>query len=195
MNTIIKEIMGSTLRRYFIIALVASLVVTSGMFAYAYTSSVATITGSSEDSDFATVTTNTTGNPGTFSVWGSYRGSIGSGTLFEIAPGTNYLGDVTVNVYLSNVDQLSYKYGMLLMRLAFIDPDNPTDEQDVEMIEKPLTLNNGVVSFTCDNFTLEHYEVVLRGGVYRTFPWAYLTNQGSGSFTPQVTVEVLQAGL
>ena len=83
------------------------------------------------------------------------------------------------------------------MRLAFIDPDNPTDEQDVEMIEKPLTLNNGMVSFTCDNFTLEHYEVVLRGGVYRTFPWAYLGDKvlNLGSFIPQVTAEVLQAGL
>lgn len=195
MNNKVSGILGNTLRRYLIIALVASLAVTGGMFAYGYTSSVATITGSSQASDFGNVTANTTGNPAGFNVWGSYRGSIGSGTLFEIVPGSGYTGDVTVNVYLSNVDQLSYKYGMLLMRLAFVDPDNPTQEQDVEGIEKPLTLNNGMVSFTCDNFTLEHYEVVLRGGVYRSFPWAYLTNQGSGSFTPQVTAEILQTGL
>ena len=37
MKNIVGGIMGNTLRRYLIVALVASLAITGGMFAYAYT--------------------------------------------------------------------------------------------------------------------------------------------------------------
>ncbi len=196
MNNLIREMMGGTLRRFLIIALVASVAVTGGMFAYGYTTDVATITGTSQDWDFGNVTANDTSGMG-FDVFGSYRGKIDAGTLFTIQHDADYSGDIQVNVYLSNLDELSWKYGMLLLRLALVDPDNVTEEQDVEMIEKPLTLNNGMVSFTCDNITaLTSHAVYCKGGVYRSFPWAYLTNHTSdGAFSPQLTCEVVQAGL
>jgi len=197
MKNIVSGIMGNTLRRYLIVALVASLAVTGGVFAYGYTTEVATITGSPQDWDFANVTANDTSGMN-FNVFCSYRGGIPGGTVFTVHPAPNYNGDFQVNVYLSNLDELSHKYGMMLLRMAFVDPADNTSEQDVEMIEKPLTLNNGMVSFTCDNFTAygkPNYAVVVRGGVYRSFPWAYLTGKTSGSYTPQLTCEVIQAGL
>jgi len=196
MNNIIREVTGGTLRRCLIIALLATVAVTGGMFAYGYTTQVASITGTSQDWDFGNVTANDTSGMD-FDVFGSYRGKIDAGTVFTVDHDTNYSGDIQVNVYLSNLDELSWKYGMLLLRLALVDPDNVTDYQDVEMIEKPLTLNNGVVSFTCDNLTaLANHAVYCKGGVYRSFPWAYLSNHSSdGSFSPQLTCEVVQAGL
>lgn len=195
MNNIVSGILGNTLRRYLVIALAASLAITGGMFAYGYTTQTATITGASQSWDYANVTANATSGMD-FDVFGSYRGKINAGTVFTVEPAPTYTGDLQVNVYLSNLDDLSYKYGMILLRMAFVDPANTTQKQDVEGIEKPLTLNNGMVSFTCDNTTaLPNYAVRVQGGIYRSFPWAYLTNQGSGSFSPQLTCEVLQAGL
>ncbi len=195
MNTIIKEILGSTLRRYFIIALAASLVVTGGMFAYAYTTTSTSITVTPASASFADVTVNET--VGTINTFGSYRGAIPAGNLFNITPDTNYTGDLEINVYLSNLDQISYKYGMFLMNIKIAD--NAGTFLDVEGITKPLTLQNGVVSFvsTSSNFTPgTDFYVTVTGGVQRAFPWAYLSGvTGSGSWDPSLTCEVVQAGL
>ena len=195
MNTIIKEIMGSTLRRYFIIALAASLAVTGGMFAYAYTTTSTSLTVSGASASFADVTVNNTVPE--YDAFGSYRGRIEAGNLFNITPDPDYPGDLQINVYLDNLDQLSYKYGMLLMNIKIAD--NAGNFLDVEGITKPLTLQNGVVSFvsTSSNFTPgTDFYVQVTGGVHRAFPWAYLSGvTGSGSWAPSLTVEVVQAGL
>lgn len=191
MSAIIKGAGGSTLRRYFIGALVAALAITGGLFAYAYTSQTTTLGAVSISSDFANVTVNNT--VPNYPILGSYRGKIPQGNLFNISPSANYSGDLQVNVYLDNLDQLSYKYGLLLMRVRIVNGANST--VDVENMTKPLTLNNGQVSFTCDGLTpLTTYYIQMTGGVYRTYPWAYLTGSG-GSYVPSITAEVLQAGL
>jgi hypothetical protein len=191
MNEAIQGAGKSKLRRYLVTALVLALAITGGLFAYTYTSQTTTLGAVSISSDFANVTVNNT--VPNYAVLGSYRGKIPQGNLFEVSPSANYSGDLQVNVYLSNVDQLSYKYGMLLMRVRIVNGANAT--VDVENMAKPLTLNNGQVSFTCDGLTpLSTYHVQMTGGVYRTFPWAYLTSSG-GSYTPSITCEVLQAGL
>jgi hypothetical protein len=191
MSTKIKGAGGTALRRYFIGALVATLAITGGLFAYAYTSQTTTLGAVSISSDFANVTVNNT--VPNYPVLGSYRGKIPQGNLFEVSPSANYSGDLQVNVYLDNVDQLSSKYGMLLMRVRIVSGANAT--VDVENATKPLTLNNGQVSFTCDGLTpLSTYYIQMTGGVYRTYPWAYLTTSG-GSYVPSITAEVLQAGL
>ena len=191
MNEAIQGAGKSKLRRYLVTALVLALAITGGLFAYAYTSQTTTLGAVSISSDFANVTVNNTVPD--FAVLGSYRGKIPQGNLFNVSPSANYSGDLQVNVYLSNVDQLSYKYGMLLMRVRIVNGANNT--VDVENMAKPLTLNNGQVSFTCDGLTpLSTYYVQMTGGVYRTYPWAYLTSSG-GSYIPSITCEVLQAGL
>ena len=190
MSAIIKGAGGTTLRRYFIGALVAALAVTSGLFAYAYTSQTTTLGAVSLSSDFANVTVNNT--VGNFNVLGSFRGKIPQGNLFNVTP-SDYSGDLQVNVYLDNIDQLSAKYGLLLMRVRLVDSGNST--VDVENATKPLTLNNGVVSLTAASLTANTtYYVQTTGGVYRTFPWAHIGTSG-GSFVPSITCEVLQAGL
>ena len=195
MNNLVKEIMGSKLRRYFIIALVASLAVTSGMFAYAYTTTSTSLSVTGASASFADVTANMT--VPSYTAFGSYRGAIEAGNLFNVTPDASYPGDLEINVYLNNLDQLSYKYGMLLMNIKIAD--NAGNFLDAEGITKPLTLQNGVVSFisTSSNFTAgTDFYVQVTGGVYRAFPWAYLSGvTGSGSWAPSVTCEVVQAGL
>ena len=132
-----------------------------------------------------------------FTAFGGYRGAIQAGNLFNITPNASYPGDLEINVYLNNIDQLSYKYGMILMNINIAN--NAGNFLDVEGITKPLTLQNGVVNFvsTSSNFTAgTDFYVQVTGGVYRAFPWAYLSGvTGSGSWQPSITAEVLQAGL
>ena len=182
-----------SLRR--VIALVASFAVTSGMFAYAYTTTTTNLTVTGASSSFADVTANMT--VPSFTAFGGYRGAIQAGNLFNVTPDSSYTGDLEINVYLNNVDQLSYKYGMIQMNIKIAD--NAGNFLDVEGITKPLTLQNGMVNFvsTSSNFTAgTDFYVQVTGGVYRAFPWAYLSGvTGSGSWQPSVTTEVLQAGL
>jgi len=195
MKNIISGILGNTLRRYLIMALAGTLAVTSGMFAYAYTTTSTNLSVTGASSSFADVTANMT--VPSFTAFGSYRGAISAGNLFNITPAASYPGDLEINVYLNNIDDLSYKYGMILMNIKIAD--NAGNFLDAEGITKPLTLQNGVVSFvsTSSNFTAgTDFYVQVDGGVYRAFPWAYLSGvTGSGSWAPSITCEVLQAGL
>lgn len=193
MKNIVGGIMGNTLRRYLIIALVASLAVTSGMFAYAYTTSTVSMTASATSSDYASITGNTTGAP-SFTTFGSYRGAIPAGYLFDVTPAAGYNGDVGVNVYLDNLDQIGYKYGMFMVKLGLVDYST-NGSMDKDGIDKVLSMNNGMVSFISDNLTAgTTYHIMVKGGVYKTYPWSYLNGIG-GSWNPSFTAEVLQAGL
>jgi len=167
-----------------------ALAVTGGLFAYTYTTQSTSITAISKSADFATVSANNTMSA--YNLFGSYRGSIGSGTLFNVTPATDYSGDIEVNVYLTNADELSKNYGLFLMRLQFQDISN--NPADVEGINKPLTLRNGVVTFTCDNLTGgDVYHVQCLGGVYQAFPWSFLS--GGSIYDPSILYDVGPAGL
>lgn len=188
---IFQGILTSTLGRFMVIGLTLSLTVTGGLFAYAYTSDTGSINITTGGADFADVTDNVTVTA--WKVFGSYRGTIGSGTLFNVTPTTDYPGDMEVNVYLSNMDDLGKTYGMFLMRITLVDSgDNPIDK---EGIAKPLTLQNGVVSFITESggFTAgTTYFIKTTGGVYRAYAWAYL--QGKALYGPTFHAEVIQAG-
>ena len=195
MKNIVNGIMGNTLRRYLVVALVASLAVTSGMFAYAYTTSTVSMTATGASADFASITGNATGAP-SFTTFGSYRGAIPAGYIFDVVPDTTYTGDVAINVYLDNIDQIGYKYGTFMVRLNLVDPsDNGTMDKDG--FDRVLSMNNGVVSFLSDNMIGgQTYHIMVKGGVYRTYPWSYLTSiSSSGSWNPSFTAEVAQVGL
>ncbi len=191
MINIIHGIFSSTLRRFLVAGMMLSLTVTGGLFAYAYTSDTGSISVTSGLDDFADVTDNVT--VASWKVFGSYRGTIGSGTLFNVTPTTDYPGDMEVNVYLSNLDDLGKTYGMFLMRITLVDSgDTPIDK---EGIVKPLTLQNGVVSFIAESgdFTAgTTYFIKTTGGVYRAYAWAYLS--GKTIYGPTFHAEVVQAG-
>jgi hypothetical protein len=190
MNNIVKGIAGNTLRRYLIIALVASLAVTGGMFAYAYTTSSATITASGS-ADFADI--GAYYSPPSYSIFGHYRGALPSGDLFSINLTSGYPGDVAVNVYLDNIDQLGKNYGLWLMRLELVQASDNASMDIEGDITRPISLNNGVVSFVSDNMSPgTEYRIRSDGGVYKAFPWAYISSVG-GTVNPSFTAEVLQA--
>lgn len=190
MNNIVSGILGNTLRRYLVIALAVSLAVTSGMFAYAFTTKTATITVSSEGADYATIGANTT-NPCGYTVFGKYRGAIPEGYLYSINVTANYPGDLAVNVYLNNIDQLGKNYGLWMMRLDLVRPSDNASV-DIEGGVKVISMRNGVVSFVSNNMTQgQEYRIRSDGGVYRSFPFNYWP--GGTEINPSLTAEVLQA--
>ena len=71
-------------------------------------------------------------------------GDTPNGNLFEVTPHADYTGDLVVNVYLANTDNVTKAYKYLNMELYL--------EGSVEAGQTPnyrvLTLENGVVSFT-----------------------------------------------
>ena len=189
MININHEIGKSKLRLLFA-ALALALAVTGSSFVFAYTTDTGTINAISGTADFAEISANVTVTD--YRIFGNYRGRIQPGNLFDVTPTTNYPGDVEINVYLANIDELSYNYGLWCLRVHFVDGGSPVD---VEGLVKTLTLENGVVSFVADNLTAgTTYHIKTTGGIYRAFPWAYLTN-APGIYSPTLTAEVIQAGL
>lgn len=196
MSELVKGAGKSKLRLYFGTALLAALAVTGGLFAYAYTIASTSLSATGASADFGSIVASTANTVPSYSAFGTYRGSIGTGNLFDVTPDTAYNGDMGINVYLDNIDQIGYKYGMFMVKLRLVNSANQS--MDVDGIDKPLSLHNGVVSFTSENMTGgTTYYIQCTGGVYRTFPWAYLNGLTSslGSYTPSLTAEILQAGL
>ncbi len=190
MNKNVSGILGSKLRRYFIIALAASLAVTGGMFAYAYTTTTQTIAVSGT-ADFAEI--GAYYPQLSYSIFGNYRGALPDGDIFSINLTSGYPGDIAVNVYLDNIDELGKNYGLWLMRLKLVRAsDNASVDIEGDVI-RPISLNNGSVSFVSDNMSSgTEYRIQCDGGVYKAFPWAYINAVG-GTVDPSFTAEVLQA--
>ncbi len=197
MKSIVSGILGNTLRRYLVIALAATFAVTSGMFAYAFTTTNITLDVDDAGVDFATIVPNAGGGPA-FTTFGSYRGAIPAAHIFDVETDTDYLGDLGVIVYLDNIDQIGYKYSMFMVRVNLVETGGGsmhTDALGNGAGDRILSLNKGVVSFVSDNLTpATTYYITIKGGVYRTYPWSFLTGAG-GSYDPSFTAEVLQAGL
>ena len=192
MEQVIQGASKNKLRRYFLTALMLTLAVTGGLFAYAYTTASTSLSVSSGDADIATITDNMT--VPAYKLLGCHRAAIGDGRLFDILPDDDYTGDLEVMVYLDNIDELSGYYGMLLMRVGLYESDNVTNVS-LSGLDKPLTMNNGVVKFmsiNTSNFTPgQMFHINCTGGVYRTFPWAYMTGS---DYAPSLTAEIIQAG-
>jgi len=174
-------------KKLLIIALVAVLVVSGGMFASTYTTATATIGVTAIESDFATVTAeNLTALVPT--VFGNYGGTWPTGTLFTVTPHASYTGDLVIRAYLVNTGELMRYYEHLNMALEFWDSANTTaDEQGIVQV---LSLQNSEVLFTWTYPTgTSPYKVELTGGGYRLHPWKTMTG---GSVQPQLWLEITQ---
>ena len=176
-------------------ALMLALAVTGGMFAYTYTTDTTTLTVKSAGADFVSVADNTTGKA--VVVWdqpfGRYRGSVTGGILFDVTPAENYTADFVVNVYLSNLDEMSKNYSFLMLRFDFVTVANVSAH--AQGAEKPLTLRNGSVDFYVNSFTDgTTYYVRLVGGTYMGLPWVG-SGWSGGTYSPILYCEVVQAGL
>ena len=174
------------MKKFIIIALVAVLAATGGVFAYTFTTATATIGVTAIQSDFANVTASTTYSAP--EVFGKYIGTWDTGTLFDISPHGEYTGDLVIHVYLVNTGELIRQYHHLNMTLEFQDStDNAVDERGMEQV---LTLQNADVSFywTSQNGT-SPYAIELTGGGYNLHKWKTMTG---GSVTPQLWCEITQ---
>ncbi|MEE9365259.1 MAG: hypothetical protein V3W44_01100 [Dehalococcoidales bacterium] len=174
------------MKKILIIALIALVVVTGGMFAYTFTTATATIGVVAPTSDFANVTAG--GNITAPTVFGKFTGTWPSNTLYEITPDASYTGDLVIKVYMVNTGQLIRQYQHINMTLEFQDSTNSTaDEQGVIQV---LNLQNAETLFTWSNGTgTGPYKVQLTGGGYRLHPFKTLTG---GSYQPQIWCEITQ---
>lgn len=175
------------MKKFIIIAIVAVLAVSGGVFATTYTTATATIGVTAIESDFATVTAeNLTSLAPT--VFGNFSGTWPSGTLFTVTPEASYNGDLVIKVYLVNTGALTRYYQHLNMELQFWSSDNTTaDEQGISQV---ITLDNSEATFTWANATgTSPYKVQLLGGGYRLHPWKSMSD---GSVQPQLWLEITQ---
>ena len=173
------------MKKLLIIAIVAVLAATGGVFAYTFTTATATIGVTAIESDFANITASTYSAP---EVFGTYTGTWDPGTLFDISPHGEYTGDLVIHVYLVNTGELIRQYHHLNMTLEFQDSDNIA--VDYWGREEVLTLQNADVAFytESDNGTAP-YHIQLTGGGYRLHKWKTMTG---GSVQPQLWCEITQ---
>ena len=173
------------MKRILIIALVALLVVTGGMFAYTFTTATATIGVTAPTSDFAEISAGTVTAP---AVFGKFTGTWPTGDLYTITPTENYTGDLVVTVYLVNAGELIRYYHHVNMELEFQDSGNVTSDEQGEA--QVLNLQNSAVQFTWAYGTGNSpYSVKITGGSFRLHPFKTL---GGGSYQPQIWAEITQ---
>ena len=183
----------------FMIALLAALAATGGMFAYTYFTATTTIGVTAGGADFADVSANMTVSP--WSVCGYVTGAVNTGSLFTIdTTPCAYTGDFIATVYLSNAEQLSKVYRVLVLKLEVwdnvlaakvdINGDGVVDlagHEDYAL----LTLRNGATDlFITQPAPPSTYNVKLAGGFYRTHIWG--TGWTAGFQSPQLLIEVSQ---
>ena len=169
--------------------LVLALVVTGGIFAYGALT--------------ATVTANVTAKPDFFKVeaktqptwdwttYGEYIGATGSyNNVFKLTPGTGFTGDVTVQVYITNVDKLIKAYSVLGLNLKItgIAADGTTPISygpEFISLERPVT-EIKVSGYKTNTPLYLH----ITSGFYTTwgYPWA------AGSEDPTLFCQVIQRG-
>jgi hypothetical protein len=181
-----------------LIALLAALAVTGGMFAYTFFTATTTIGVTAGNADFAEVSSNMTVSG--WSAYGYVTGAVTTGDLFTIdTEPCSYTGDFIATVYLSNAQQLAKVYRVLVLKLEIwdnaggkvdINGDGSVDAAGHEDYAL-LTLRNGA----CDMFVTQpappsSYNVKLAGGFYRTNIWG--TGWTGGYQSPQLLIEVAQ---
>ncbi len=173
------------MKKIIVIALLAALLVTSGVFAYAFTTATATIGVSTPTSDFATVTAGSVTAP---TVFGKFTGTWPTDDLYTITPDASYTGDLVITVYLTNAGELIRYYQHLNMKLEFMDSANATADEQGEV--QVINMQNSQVLFTWANGTgTGPYTVKITGGSFRIHPFKSLTG---GSYQPQLWAEITQ---
>lgn len=172
-------------------AFLLTLMVSGSLFAYTMTSDSITLGITGGVTDYGNVTDNS--STVTWTLLGRHRGAIPAGMLFDVTVEPTYSGDLAVNVYLANADDLSKDYSAWVMRVELTNAaGSPTD---CDATTQLLTLDNAMVTFEVDvgaNMTAtEGYTAYVRcdGGFYKTFRWGWL-----GPEDPIIWAQLLQAG-
>jgi hypothetical protein len=186
---------------YLIGALLLALAVTGGVFAFGFVNSTTTINATVYESNFADVSVNNSFASPAFNSWGFFKGTIPAGSLFNVTPGTNYTGDLSVTVSLGNADALSQDYRALSLQLAmvytqngsYVDVNESTNNGsgDSNSDWVMLTLDNGSVTmFPQGTATGAQMTVLVKRGFYITH--VHPNGNWQGSASPEIFCEVAQ---
>jgi hypothetical protein len=138
---------GTKKRFYLAVALVLVLVLSGGTFAYTYvtnlatvgiatpTGDVATSNASASQPDWSSITDNLSAN--------TTCGEVPAGYLFDLAPHSDYAGDLQVGVYLTNTASLVKAYQYLNMKVYLEGSASANQTPDYQL----LSLQNGRANF------------------------------------------------
>ena len=180
---------------YLVGALLLGLVITGSVFAYGYSTASTTLSVTAAGADYASVTANTSSTPNWFAR-GLFKGSTGSGTLFDVdTTSSNYTGDMTVTVTIANIDEIVDVYRHLALsievrdsgnNLVDINGDGNADSKDYDL----LTLGNAAVDLNMTQVTADSYTIKLLNGYYLTNVWG--SGWTSGHEIPTLYCEVAQ---
>ncbi|MFC1911986.1 hypothetical protein ACFLXG_02365 [Chloroflexota bacterium] len=173
------------MKKIIIIALLAALLVTGGVFAYTFTTASATIGVTAPTSDFATITAGSVTAP---TVFGRFTGTWPAGDLYTITPDASYTGDLVITVYLTNAGELIRYYQHLNMKLEFQDSTNTTADEQGEAQVISMQNSQALFTWASGNGT-SPYTVKITGGSFRLHPFKSLTG---GSYQPQLWAEITQ---
>ncbi|MEE9399494.1 MAG: hypothetical protein V3V23_04420, partial [Dehalococcoidales bacterium] len=133
---------------YLALAFLLILIISSGIFAYTYTTAVGTIGIASPTGDIATVNT-TAIQPD----WGSVTdnlsenttcGEVPPGDLFTIIPNPVYSGDLLASIHLMNTGSLIKAYQYLNMQVYVEGSVSASETPNYQL----LTLQNGQATFS-----------------------------------------------
>ena len=134
-----------------LMALLLALIVSGGVYAYAYTTAGGIIGVAEPTADFATANITET-QPDWNSVLDDLAsdnktfGEVPNGPLFDVSPNAVYSGDLVVNVYLANSANLTKAYRYFNMKLYLSGSEEAEETPNYRM----LTLQNGEVDFNME---------------------------------------------
>jgi hypothetical protein len=152
-------------------ALVLAMAITGGIFAYGFTNASTTINATTQNSNFADVTANTT-SPVTWTVHGGQKGATGGGTLFDINTLTSgYPGDMVATVTMANTGDLVKIYRSLSLKIEVRDSGNNLVDINADGVANAndyavLNLNNGSVALSLTQSTPGVYTIKVLSGSY-----------------------------
>ena len=143
-----KQWQKAAKRKVFLLAALGLvLVLSSGAFAYTYTTAVGTIGVGDPSADVATSNVSSS-QPDWSSITDNLSenttcGEVPTGDLFDITPSPTYSGDVLVDVYLTNAANLTRAYKYLNMKLYLEGSEEAGETPNYQV----LSLQNGRASF------------------------------------------------
>lgn len=162
-------------------ATLLALAITGGVFAYGATTATVSVT-LDDYGDFASVAA---GSITGWDVFGSYKGSVGTETLFTITPDTNWTGDMAVILTIANAQELVECYRILVLEIEIWD--NQGTPAQVGTTEY-LSLGRGEIEMQFSQTVGTAYDVEITGGYYITHRGGWTTGQED----PLIMCQVLQ---
>ena len=194
-DTLVFKKSGGHTLAYLVGALVLAMAITGGVFAYGFMNASTTITATAVNSDFATVTANTSSLP-SWTARGMQKNQTGSGTLFDISTSTSgYTGDLVATITIANAGDLAKVYRNLSMVIEVRDSSNNYVDINGDGLKNSddcvlLTLNNATVTLPITQSGAGVYTVKLRSGYYICN--TEMPSWTSSSGTPALYCEIAQ---